>query len=40
MNYQERLNKFRDWMYNNSNIYLDRKYKSFQDNWLNYKPKG
>lgn len=28
------------WMYINSNISLDRKYKLFQDNWLNYKPKG
>lgn len=28
------------WMYNNPTIYLDRKYKSFQDNWMNYKPKG
>ena len=32
--------KIINWLYNNSNIYLDRKYKSFQDNWLNYKPKG
>ena len=32
--------KIIQWMYINSNIFLDRKYKSFQDNWLNYKPKG
>lgn len=25
------------WMYENSNIYLDRKYKTFIENWSNYK---
>lgn len=29
-----------NWIYSNSNIYIDRKYKSFCDNWKNYKPKG
>lgn len=28
------------WLYDDCNIYLDRKYKAYIDNWSNYKPKG
>ena len=28
------------WLYDDCNIYLDRKYKAYIENWSNYKPKG